>query len=219
MNRDFNQGCLRLRAFILGVSVLSVMAGTGCRPRPRSLPPSAVQTGIASWYGGNFHGRATSNGEIYNMHDLTAAHRTLPFGSLVAVTNLQNGRSVTVRINDRGPFVKGRVIDLSLAAARLLDLIGPGTAPVRLEIIREPVLLPGTTRFALQLGAFTRRDNAERLATELRPEFPRVTIQIFQTPSEVYYRVRIPAETMELAQSLAERLSRLGYDVLLLEGR
>jgi len=153
------------------------------------------------------------------MHDLTAAHRTLPFGTVVAVTNMQNGRSVTVRINDRGPFVAGRIIDLSYAAARLIDLVGPGTAAVRLEIIREAVLPPGTSRFSLQAGAFTLRENAERLAAELKPGFPGVMIQMFQTPSQVYYRVRIPADTLEQAQELAGRLSRLGYDVVLLEGR
>lgn len=191
----------------------------GCRPRPRTFPPSGVQTGIASWYGGAFHGRTTSNGEIYNMHDLTAAHPDLPFGTLVAVTNLRNGRSVTVRINDRGPFVKGRIIDLSLAAARLLELIGPGTAPVRLEIVEEAPLPPGVERFALQLGAFTFKANAERLAAELRPEFPSVVVHVFQTPAQVYYRVRIPARTMEQARDIARRLSLCGRDVIILEVR
>lgn len=206
-------------AALLCAAALTTSVLTGCRPRPRTLPPASVQAGIASWYGGEFHGRRTSNGEVYDMHDLTAAHRTLPFGTLVEVTNLENGRSVTVRINDRGPFVEGRIIDLSLAAARLLELVGPGTAPVRLEVVREAVLPPGTPRFSLQLGAFTIRENAERLAAEVRPDFPGVAVQMFQTPAQVYYRVRIPAETPEQAADLARRLSDRGYDVLLLEGR
>ncbi len=153
------------------------------------------------------------------MNDLTAAHRTLRFGTLVEVTNLRNGRSVTVRINDRGPFVGNRMIDLSYAAARLLDLIGPGTAPVRLEVVREPAPVPGVSRFTIQVGAFTLRENAEQLAAELRPDFPLVMIVMFQTEERVYYRVRIPAETPEEARELAGRLSRQGRDVLLLEGR
>jgi rare lipoprotein A len=206
-------------AALLGAAASSLLLLSGCRPRPRALPPAAVQIGIASWYGGEFHGRTTSNGEVYDMHDLTAAHRTLPFGTLVEVTNLQNGRTVTVRINDRGPFVKGRIIDLSLAAARLLDLVGPGTAPVSLEVVREAVLPPGAARFSLQLGAFTVRENAERLAAELRRDFPEVAIEMLQTPAQVYFRVRIPARTPEQARDLALRLSARGYDVLLLEGR
>jgi len=101
------------------------------------LPSEIVRTGIASWYGPDFHGKNTSSKEIYNMYDLTAAHRSLPFGTYVMVTNLNNGKSVTVRINDRGPFVKNRIIDLSYAAAMAVDMIETGTAPVRLEILTK----------------------------------------------------------------------------------
>src|SRR5262249_27170694 len=93
------------------------------------------QTGIASWYGPGFHGKATASTTIYNQNECTAAHQTLPFGSVVRVTNLENGKSTEVIINDRGPFAKGRIIDLSFAAGRVLDMIEPGTAPVRLEVI------------------------------------------------------------------------------------
>lgn len=102
---------------------------------PPPAQPRAVQTGRASWYGPGFHGNMTSSGEIYNQHDLTAAHPTLPLGSRAVVTNLNNGKSVEVRINDRGPFVKGRTLDLSYAAARTIGLTRPGTAPVRIEVI------------------------------------------------------------------------------------
>ena len=103
----------------------------------RELPGDVrgVQEGIASYYADQFHGRRTANGEIFDMHALTAAHRTLPFNTRVRVTNLDNGRAVVVRINDRGPFVKGRIIDLSYEAARVVGMIGPGTARVRLEVL------------------------------------------------------------------------------------
>jgi rare lipoprotein A (peptidoglycan hydrolase) len=96
---------------------------------------SEYQSGMASWYGGNFNGRKTANGEIYNMNEMTAAHKTLPFGTLVRVTNTRNGDSVDVRINDRGPFVGGRVIDLSRAAANDIGMAGSGVAPVKLTIL------------------------------------------------------------------------------------
>ena len=95
----------------------------------------AVRNGKASWYGPGFHGRRTANGEVFNQNALTAAHRSLPFGTRVRVTNVNNGRSVVVRINDRGPFTRGRVIDLSTAAANSLGMIHHGVAPVRLEVL------------------------------------------------------------------------------------
>jgi rare lipoprotein A len=189
-----------------------------CRPRLRPVI-NGVQTGIASWYGEEFHGRPTSNGEIYNMHDLTAAHRTLPFGTVVEITNLLNGRTVTVRINDRGPFVGNRIIDLSYAAARMLDMVGPGTIPIRLEVVREVRPAPAGQRFALQVGAFILRDNADALAAKLRPDFPDVAISLFQTEWQTYYRVRIPAGSRREAHRLADRLSGLGHNVILLEPR
>ncbi|MBI2991140.1 MAG: septal ring lytic transglycosylase RlpA family protein, partial [Deltaproteobacteria bacterium] len=113
--------------------------GPGFHGRPTAAPVSteggATQTGIASWYGPGFHGRPTASGVIYNQNELTAAHQTLPLGTRVMVTNLDNGRSAEVTINDRGPFAKGRIVDLSYAAARTLGMIGPGTIPVRIEVI------------------------------------------------------------------------------------
>src|SRR5215470_3457913 len=109
----------------------------------RSTPPvvGGRQEGIASWYGPGFHGNRTANGEIYDQYELTAAHPSLALGSRVMVTSLANGRSVEVRINDRGPFVDGRIIDLSYAAARVIGMIGPGTMPVRIQVLGEPVEL------------------------------------------------------------------------------
>ena len=100
---------------------------------PAPVPPTFLQTGIASWYGPRFHGKLTASGEVFNQNEFTAAHRTLPWGSKVKVTNLDNGKSVEVRINDRGPFGKGRIIDLSRAAARALDMVKSGIAQVRIE--------------------------------------------------------------------------------------
>ncbi|MDX2169111.1 MAG: septal ring lytic transglycosylase RlpA family protein [Deltaproteobacteria bacterium] len=114
------------------------LAGCGFfakKPAPIAAEPGATQTGVASWYGPGFHGRRTANGEIYDQYQLTAAHRTLPHGTRVEVTNLSNGRAVRVRINDRGPYVDDRVIDLSYTAAQRLGMIGPGTAPVRIEVL------------------------------------------------------------------------------------
>jgi rare lipoprotein A len=125
-----------------------------------------VEVGVASWYGHPYHGRAAASGETYDMEQLTAAHRTLPFGTLVRVVNLENSKTVDVRINDRGPFVDDRIIDLSHAAARSIALIGPGTARVRVEVLQAPAMpVPGY--FAVQVGAFQNRSNAERLRTEM----------------------------------------------------
>ncbi len=126
-----------------------------------------LDTGIASWYGPDFHGRATANGETYNMNDLTAAHRTLPFNTMLRVENLDNGRSVVVRINDRGPYVGNRVIDLSRRAAQEIDMIGPGTARVALYLIREgdrPVTSQNVSSretFTVQIAAFNRESDAK----------------------------------------------------------
>jgi rare lipoprotein A len=101
-------------------------------------PPGTTEEGLASWYGPPYHGRQAADGEIYDMEKLTAAHRTMPFNTWVHVTNLSNGRTVDVRITDRGPFVDGRIIDLSKAAARQIELLGPGVGPVRLQVISAP---------------------------------------------------------------------------------
>jgi rare lipoprotein A len=125
--------------------MVALVALTGCAtarpdPVPGPLPVQVghVETGEASWYGHPYHGRRTSSGEVYDMHRMTAAHRTWPFGTSVEVRNLVNGRAVEVRVNDRGPFVDGRIIDLSYAAARLLDAVRPGVVPVRLRVTAVP---------------------------------------------------------------------------------
>lgn len=128
--------------FCPGFLLLQGCALVGSRPAapapaPGAFPVGWTETGIASWYGRPFHGRRTASGEVYNMNDLTAAHPTLPFGTRVRVENLDNGRSITVRINDRGPFVEDRVLDLSRRAAEELGMIGPGKARVRITVLEE----------------------------------------------------------------------------------
>jgi rare lipoprotein A len=131
-----------------GAVVALTLAGTvaGCglfsKPKPVASTPGATQDGIASWYGPGFHGRRTANGEIYDQYELTAAHQTLPHGTRVRVTNLTNERAVVVRINDRGPFVDDRIIDLSYTAARQIDMVGPGTAAVRIEVLDPAFRVP-----------------------------------------------------------------------------
>jgi len=183
--------------------------------RPKGKP--FVQEGLASWYGPEFHGRLTSSREIFDMHDMTAAHPTLPFGTYVMVTNLNNGQSTIVRINDRGPFVPGRIIDLSYAAARVLGAIGPGVIPVRLEVIKE--LSPPTRRpdYFVQVGAFASEANARRLYSELKPKYPDVFLAIFKTEKTTYYRVRIKAKDREQALRLAQVLSEEGRPVIIIE--
>jgi len=152
-------------------------------------PSGYTEEGNASWYGVPFHGRHASNGEIYDMYKLTAAHRTLPFETMVRVTNLNNGKSTVVRITDRGPFVDNRIIDLSLAAAREVDSVGPGVVPVRVEVLGG--VDPTAGFFTVQVGAFRERANAERLRDRLDVSYSPIFIQQYDSPDGVFYRVRV----------------------------
>jgi rare lipoprotein A len=201
----------RLLAATLLLSVAFAVGGCRRRPRRAAPPPPAavgeVETGIASWYGHPYHGRATSSGEIYDMNAMTAAHRTLAFQTVVRVTNLRNNRVTTVRINDRGPFVEGRIIDLSRKAAEEIDMIGPGTAPVRVEIIQQPPDAP--TRFAVQVGAFLVSANAESFRATLAKKYGDVIVQRFEAPDGTYFRVRVGRKaTLAEARTLADELRR-----------
>ena len=182
------------------------------RPRPSTAekqppPPSPIvqgEEGIASWYGRPFDGRRTSSGEIYNMHAMTAAHRTLPFGTLVRVHDLENGKSVVVRINDRGPFVEGRIIDLSYAAATAMGM--PGTALVRLHILNEGPDASGGI-YSVQVGAFLDPDNAERLKQSIEKKFQPVIIKTANRPNGVFNLVLVGQEsTQQQAEQLASQL-------------
>ncbi|MFC2168969.1 septal ring lytic transglycosylase RlpA family protein [Acidobacteriota bacterium] len=176
-----------------------------------------VQTGLASWYGDDFHGKMTSNKEIYNMYDMTAAHKSLPFDTYVMVTNRENGRSVTVRINDRGPFIKGRIIDLSYAAAKVLHMIGPGVVRVRIEVLRNVSPKKRTQKYLVQVGSYIVKKNAKILRNKLRKNYRNIHISEFKTPHQVYYRVRIKARSMENAKKIAKKLFKEGYVALVLE--
>ena len=160
---------------------------------------------MASWYGVPFNGHRTSDGEIYNMYQFTAAHRTLPFGSIVQVTDLTTGRQVNVRINDRGPFVNNRIIDLSYSAAKALGMLGPGTAPVRLDVVSGPNPIAGV--FGVQIGAFAVEANAERLRAGLSARYSPVSIVPYDSPNGMFYRVRVGQfSTEQAAQQLAAQL-------------
>lgn len=162
-----------------------------------------IENGLASWYGKDFHGKPTSNGEIYNMHAMTAAHKTLPLGVYVKVHNKSNGKEVIVRVNDRGPFVKGRIIDLSYSAAKELGAVGPGTVPVCIEALgyRESggsgqltYRVPASYdvgSYAVQVGAFTVADNARCLAAELQSLQGHASVQQGWVNGTLFYRVRV----------------------------
>jgi len=174
-------------------------------PQPGTTRPGDSETGVASWYGKPYHGRPAANGEIYDMEKLTAAHRTLPFNTWVRVYDLDNNKTVEVRIIDRGPFVDGRIIDLSHAAAREIEMIGPGIARVRVEVIRAPEGVP-TGVFAVQVGAFRDRGNAERLRSQMHSRYgPARLIQRAEKPG--FWFVLVGSETSEdAAEDLASRI-------------
>ena len=202
----------------LAIALAAVLlAGCGHQKHPRPTPPppappaapklGQTETGEASWYGHPYHGRRAANGEIYDMEKLTAAHRTLPFDTWLRVVNLDNSKTVEVRINDRGPFTEGRIIDLSHAAARAIDMLGSGTARVRLEVIRTPDYTPPAV-FAVQVGAFRNRANAERLRAEMQSLYGSARlVQRADTPD--LWRVVAGSEpTQEAAKGLAERIRK-----------
>ncbi len=158
---------------------------------PLSTSDGFEEEGIASWYGPKFHGKKTASGEVYNMYELTAAHRLLPMHTKVEVTNLENDKSIKLRINDRGPFVDDRVIDLSLAAARELDMIGPGTAPVQVRAVgsapREE--LPGI--FYVQVGSYTTRENAENKKARVQEMgYSQTRLQSTESDGRTVWRVQ-----------------------------
>ncbi len=163
-----------------------------------------MESGLASWYGEDFHGKRTSNGEIYDMYAESAAHKTLPLGTIVRVKNLNNNREMEIRINDRGPFVAGRIIDLSYACAKKLDIVRPGTAPVEIVAIgmTDSSGINADTpdfyykgNFTIQVGAFRERANAERLRANLEKTYQNAHIQIFENVKGVFYRVRVTSSS------------------------
>lgn len=188
---------------------------------PEPMTGRLSQTGIASWYGPGFHGKATASGEIYDQNDFTAAHQTLPLGTRVMVTNLENGSSTQVTINDRGPFAKGRIIDLSHSAAQLLDMVGPGTALVRVDVLDSPFKLQAIRTaldYTLQLGSFTQLENARQLRDRAAQTFADVAIAPLQSRDATYYRVHMGTFSNRTdAEERARQVTQAGYSVIIME--
>ena len=207
-----------------GVSLLVLL--TACAKPPVAVVPPArpvlgyEETGEASWYGQPFHGRRAASGEVYDMSQMTAAHRTLPFGTWVAVENLLNRRTAEVRITDRGPFKDNRILDLSQAAARVLGAVEPGVIPVRLRVIGPSVSTRGSRsgNFSVQVASFTSESRAMALKDTLDPEWEGTSVQRAEVGGRVFYRVRVGTSPTRLgAQSLAQRLAAAGYTVIIME--
>ncbi len=235
---------MRTAYMILIFAALAYLC-TACGPKRRvvTAKPARIgssETGIASWYGDPYNGRRAANGEIYDMEQLTAAHRTLPFGTWVRVKNLSNDRTVEVRIQDRGPFVHRRIVDLSRAAAREIEMLGPGTAKVRLTVIRPPVIRdavraagreevrepappraaePAPPRpmkeaelFAVQMGAFQDRAKAESQAAAMKELYGASRIVVREGKVRTYRVLVGEEESNEKANALAERMRLAGTD-------
>jgi rare lipoprotein A len=183
-----------------------------------------VQEGTASWYGKKFHGRKTSNGEVYDMYAMTAAHKTLPLGVFVRVENKSTGREAVVRVNDRGPFVAGRIIDLSFAAANKLGVVGPGTAPVVITALGYQksgsdgtmyYTLPESIQsgpFTVQVGAFTLQPNAQRLQQQLQALYGNAYVRQAQVNGQLFYRVQAGKfNSLTDSEVAREKLAQSGY--------
>ena len=171
---------------------------------PASAQPITSEIGEASWYGPPYHHRVGSNGKVYDMHAMTAAHRTLPLGAIVRVTNLKTGHTALVRITDRGPFIPGRILDLSLAAARQLDVYGPGTAEVRLEVMQTPVPIDTGGKWAVQIGGFKHEKDAAQVADRLARRYRAAKVQPFASPAGNWWiRIRVLDDDRDRAQKLA----------------
>jgi len=198
----------------------------GVRYTPIASASGFVQTGIASWYGQKFHGRKTSNGETYNMYAMTAAHKTLPLGTWVSVHNLENNRKIVVRINDRGPFVYGRIIDLSYTGAKRIGIEGTGTARVRITALGRATSYSRKTRapitfrpidywrgnFTVQVGAFKVKSNANKYRYKLSKNFQNAHLVAFTDDRGTFYRVRIGRFTnLKDAIRFSEKIIAQGF--------
>ena len=170
---------------------------------PQDSKPVFVETGVASWYGPPYHNRRGSNGEVYDMHAMTAAHRTLPLGSIVRVVNVDTKASAVVRITDRGPFIEGRVIDLSKAAAEKIGMIQKGTTEVRLEVLKTPVPIADGGRWAVQIGAFDHEKQARDLAGHLMRRYHTAKVLTFNSPvGDWWVRVRVKGDLRARAEEV-----------------
>jgi len=222
----------------LTAALALMLFATGCTHRTTARLPArigSIETGTASWYGVPYHGRPTASGEIFDMEKLTAAHRALPFQTWVEITNLSNGKQVDVRITDRGPFVHGRVIDLSMAAARQIDMVRAGTARVRLRVIDPPINAVtessppvktlaspqgGTGRYAVQAGAFSDPSRAEALRETLPYSDARVVEPNGERQGTPLWRVLVGHDlTVQAATALAAEVEKTaGAAIVVKEG-
>jgi len=170
---------------------------------PKNAKPILVETGLASWYGPPYHNRRGANGEVYDMNAMTAAHRTLPLNSIVRVTNVSNDKSALVRITDRGPFVEGRVIDLSLAAAKELGVWRAGIAKVRLEVLEAPAPLANGGRWCVQIGAFSDEQDAQKFKGKLARRYKTAKVLAFGSPvGDFWVRVRVLGDDRRRAEEV-----------------
>lgn len=171
---------------------------------PADAKPIVTEKGTASWYGPPYHNRRGSNGEIYNMHAMTAAHRTFPLGSVVRVTNVKTGSKALVRITDRGPFIPGRILDLSLAAAKKVDVWRAGIAEVKVELMQTPVPLDSGGKWAVQIGGFPDEHAANKLADHIERRYRTANVLRFKSPAgDWWIRVRVQDDDRSRAYELA----------------
>jgi rare lipoprotein A len=166
-----------------------------------------TELGLASWYGAPYHNRRGSNGEMYDMNAMTAAHRTLPLNSVVRVTNVKTGRSAVVRITDRGPFIGQRIIDLSAAAAKAVDVWEPGTAWVRVELLGTPVSLNEAGKWAVQIGAFDTREAALQMKQSVMDRYHPTNVLEFAGPTGEWVRIRVQNDSRELAEEISRNVT------------
>jgi rare lipoprotein A len=209
----------RWPVLLLATLLAGVLTACGGAPTPiyfPGYPVGFVERGVASWYGPGFHGNKTANGERYDMHQLTAAHRTLPLGSIAVVRSMSTGQQVTVRINDRGPFARGRVLDLSLAGAHALGMIGSGTAQIELRVVRYQGRIADWGFLRVQMGSFSDQQNALNLLERTKHLYSGGRVQVVHLREGTRYRVQIGQfSNEEQAQAAASHLeSSLGLQTL-----
>jgi rare lipoprotein A len=208
------QSCWSRSLVLLFAPILvAILAACGGSPKPAyfpGYPVGFVERGVASWYGPGFHGNKTANGERYDMHQLTAAHRTLPLGSIAVVRSMSTGRQVTVRINDRGPFARGRVLDLSLAGAHALGMTGAGTDQIELRVVGYQGRTTDMGILRVQVGSFSDQQNARNLLERANHLYSGGRVHAVDLPEGKRYRVQIGQFSREAqAEAAASHLESL----------
>jgi rare lipoprotein A len=203
------------RALVFLLALGLVASCSPFRKKPKEAGVGYQEKGVASWYGPGFHGKRTANGEVYDMDAMTAAHKTLPFDLIVEVKNLDNGQKTRVRINDRGPFVKGRIIDLSRAGAKAIDMLGPGTAKVVIRVVDGPHPIEKASSYWVQVGAFRDRANAGELERDLERSFKGANIR----EGDGWFRVGFgPFKKRKEADEMARQLDKAGFGAMVIAG-